>query len=131
MKCNLANSKTRNSFYFNAAEWIHSLKDLSLVLGTRIYDCIAAPQSAGVPSVITTIDSCTEGLAETLGLPRVKIHRLDPLHKPVVTSQIIDVSGLDLDAYRRRRSSLLWIYSRAITDSGLTLSPSLASFQAL
>ena len=126
IKHNLAKAGSKLNVYFNAVDWINSLRSSSLVLGTRIHGCIAALQS-GVPSVITTIDSRTEGLAETLAVPRVKIEQLDPLHKPVEPNQIIDLAGLDFNAYKKRRSCLLGTYSKAISDFGLTLSSRLVS----
>ena len=100
---------------------MQGLRSSSLVLGSHIHGCIVALQ-ASVPSAITTIDSRTEGLAETLGIPRVKINRLDPLRRSVTPNRIIDLAGLDYAAYLRRRSRLLSVYKESIVQFALTLS---------
>jgi len=121
VKRNLYRSGRNLRVYFNAPQWVESLKSSSLVLGTRIHGCIAALQ-AGTPSAITTIDSRTEGLAETLGIPRVKITRLDPLKRRISPSGVLDLSGLDFAPYLRRRGELWSIYKKSVLGFGLTLS---------
>lgn len=110
--------------YFNALEWIEDLRSCSVVLGTRIHGCIAALQ-AGTPSVITTIDSRTEGLAETLGIPRVALSRLEMSKRKLDPSVLVDKAGADFNPYIRRRQHLLSVYIKHIRDFGLTPSPRL------
>lgn len=110
--------------YFNAVEWIKDLQSCSVVLGTRIHGCIAALQ-AGTPSAITTIDSRTEGLAETLGIPRVALSRLDMSKRKLNPTAIVDRAGIDFKPYIRRRQHLLSAYIKHLRDFGLTPSPRL------
>jgi polysaccharide pyruvyl transferase WcaK-like protein len=110
--------------YFNALEWIEDLRSCSVVLGTRIHGCIAALQ-AGTPSVITTIDSRTDGLAETLGIPRVALSRLEMSKRKLDPSVLVDKAGTDFNPYIRRRQHLLSVYIKHIRDFGLTPSPRL------
>jgi hypothetical protein len=110
--------------YFNALEWIENLKSCSVVLGTRIHGCIAALQ-AGTPSVITTIDSRTAGLAETLGIPRVALSRLDISKRKLNPTALVDKTGVDFNPYIRRRQYLLSTYIKHLRGFGLTPSPRL------
>lgn len=118
---NLSKAGNRAKVYFNPIDWMQGLRSSSLVLGSRIHGCIVALQ-AGITSAITTIDSRTEGLAETLAIPRVKIDRRDPMKKSVTPSRIIDLAGLDYAPYFRRRSYLLSAYKSSVAQFGLTLS---------
>lgn len=124
IKYDIAQAWKRLRVYFSAPEWIDALKSSTLVLGTRIHGCIAALQ-AGTPSVITTIDSRTEGLAETLGIPRVSISRLNLPRDKADVSTILAYSGLDYAPYFRRRQQLLRDYMWHLSDFGLTISPRL------
>lgn len=125
VKRNLARSGRNLRVFFNAPEWIDGLKSSSLVLGTRIHGCIAALQ-AGTPSVITTIDSRTEGLAEVLGIPRVKISALNSMKRKASPEMILDLAGLDYAPYYLRRQQLLSVYTKSLTAFGLTLSSELS-----
>lgn len=127
IKQNLSTARHNLRVYFNALQWIDSLRSSSVVLGTRIHGCIAALQ-AGTPSAITTIDSRTQGLAETLGIPRVKISALNPLSRKIRPIDIIDEAGIGFAPYLRRRRELLSIYKQNLRGFGLTLSPRLQDF---
>lgn len=124
VKQNLSTAGRNLRVYFDALQWIDSLRSSSVVLGTRIHGCIAALQ-AGTPSAITTIDSRTDGLAETLGVPRVKISALSPLSRKVRPMDIVQEAGMEFTPYLRRRRELLSTYKQSLKDFGLTLSPRL------
>lgn len=124
IKNNLLKAGASLRVYFNALQWIEDLRTCSVVLGTRIHGCIAALQ-AGTPSVITTIDSRTEGLAEALGIPRVKLSQLNVSKRKLHPSALVDAAGTDFMPYVRRRQHLLSVYSKHLCDFGLTPSPRL------
>jgi hypothetical protein len=75
--------------------------------------------------VITTIESRTAGLAETLGIPRVALSRLDISKRKLIPTALVDKTGMDFNPYIRRRKYLLSAYINHLRDFGLTPSPRL------
>lgn len=94
-----------------------------MILGTRVHGCIVSLQ-ARTPSILTTIDSRTEGLAEMLAISRVKTEDLRRLPGGLTPQSLVDFAGLDFASYHVCRKYLYLQYQNILREFGATLTPS-------
>ncbi|MGJ8668075.1 MAG: polysaccharide pyruvyl transferase family protein [Oceanococcus sp.] len=65
---NPADYTDRFRVYCDIEKWIADLKQVDLVIGTRLHGCLLG-MAAGTPSILVTIDSRTNEIARHFGIP--------------------------------------------------------------
>lgn len=112
--------------YFDVEQWLTDAKTWDLVLGTRIHGTMVALQ-AGTPAVLTAIDFRTQGLAEQMSVPYLKLHDFLKWKKGAQPADMLANAKFNFNDYLKRRRELVSQYQRALSDFGLTLSDKLIS----
>ena len=117
----ISNWIAENSVYFADAQyWMHYCKRFSHVIGPR-YHGVALPIQVGVPGKVISIDSRTEELAKSTGVPSIS-------YKDVVGMSEDDIVAAsewtqeDADRYDRIRQENTKAYSRFLSAQGLPTS---------
>jgi hypothetical protein len=112
--------------YFDVPEWISNASSWDIVLGCRIHGAMAAIQ-AGVPAILTTIDSRTQGLADLMKIPHVHLNDTNKWKKNITIKDITSQVVVDYTEYLSKRSELMCYYADIVEKFGLTLSESFRS----
>ncbi len=107
--------------YFDVPCWLSDASSWDLALGCRIHGAMAAIQT-GVPAILTTVDSRTQGLAEIMKIPHLDLKKTFSWGNNVSIDAIIGEVPLDYSSYLLQRSLLMNLYSNVLLDFGLTLS---------
>jgi len=105
------------SFCFGSLfSWLEFLSAQDLVVGKRVHGCIAAMQ-CGVPAILIAHDTRTLELAETIGIPHVKLPFFEGGAASLETLlEAVEFSGAD---YARKRGSLRENLNAVCTLNGL------------
>ncbi len=83
-----------------------------------------AALQACTPTILTTIDARTQGLAEQMQIPHIHLEDTAHWKNGITVSQIIKETPLDYSAYLARRSDLAKLYAETLQKFGLTLTES-------
>jgi hypothetical protein len=110
-------------FFADAQNWMHYSRHFTLAIGPR-YHGVALPIQAGVPGKVISIDSRTEELAITTGIPTVKYTDVEGM----TAEQLISSCRWSLsDAlhYDKTRAINAKHYQGFFANNNLTLNPEL------
>lgn len=106
--------------FADAQNWMHYSKHFTLAMGPR-YHGVALPIQAGVPGKVISIDSRTEELSVTTGIPTVKYTEVEQLSAEELISSCRWTQA-DADNYDDVRSKNAVNYKQFLTDNGLPVS---------
>ncbi len=97
--------------------WMDHVRQFDFVVGTRFHGAMLAIQ-AGVPAGCITIDSRTEEMCQTMGIPYCNYRKIDGLTRDTV----LDFFPFDPDNYRETRRTLLDRYLKIYADADIAIS---------
>lgn len=102
--------------------WMNHVRQFDFVVGTRFHGAMLAIQ-AGVPAGCITIDSRTEEMCQTMGIPYCNYRKIDGLTRDTV----LDFFPFDPDNYRETRRTLLDRYLKIYADADIAISDHLSA----
>ena len=111
-------------FFADAQNWMHYARHFTLALGPR-YHGVALPIQAGVPGKVICIDSRTEELAVTTGIPVIPYKDIESLSADALIHQCL-WKNEDAETYDNVRLLNAKNYVEFLTNNGLTYNPRLA-----
>ena len=112
--------RSHGVLFADAQNWMHYSKHFTLAMGPR-YHGVALPIQAGVPGKVISIDSRTEELSVTTGIPTVKYTEVEQLSAEELISSCRWTQA-DADNYDNVRSKNAVNYKQFLTDNGLPVS---------
>jgi hypothetical protein len=104
-------------YFADAQNWMHYSKHFSMVIGPR-YHGVALPVQTGVPGKVIAIDSRTEELSSTTGIPFVRYKDVES-HTAEELIQICRWEQQDADFYDEQRSKNAQGYMPFLEANGL------------
>lgn len=110
--------------FADAQNWMHYSKHFTLAMGPR-YHGVALPIQAGVPGKVISIDSRTEELSVTTGIPTVKYKDVEHLNAGELVKHC-RWTQQDADTYDTVRSQNATNYKGFLTNNGLPVSESIS-----
>lgn len=119
----------RHSVYFlEAPLWMRYLDRFDLVVGPR-YHGVALGIQMGIPGAVVSIDARTEELAETTGVPCIRLEDANSMRPEelVLAAKWSPEQALHFDEKRRQAADN---YRQLFADQGLPISAHLASITA-
>lgn len=126
-RSNFPEFKKRMRAYFDVPCWLDDAACWDIAFGSRIHGAMAALQAC-TPAVLTTIDSRTQGLAEQMQIPHVRLEDSAHWESGVSVAKIMAEAAPCFSTYLDRRSALAKSYADILQSFGLTLSE---GFQAM
>ncbi|GGW92539.1 polysaccharide pyruvyl transferase family protein [Alteromonas halophila] len=111
-------------FFADAQNWMHYSRHFTLAIGPR-YHGVALPIQAGVPGKVISIDSRTEELALTTGIPTMRYTDIDDLN----ADELIKASRwkqADADNYDAVRTKNAINYQRFLEGNNLPVNQAIA-----
>ena len=104
-------------FFADAQNWMHYSKHFTLAIGPR-YHGVALPIQAGVPGKVISIDSRTEELSVTTGIPTVKYKEVEHMD----ADQLVEFcrwKNEDASNYDTVRKDNAIRYASFLSDNGI------------
>ena len=111
--------------FADAQNWMHYSKHFTLAMGPR-YHGVALPIQAGVPGKVISIDSRTEELSVTTGIPTVKYTEVESLSANKLI-QSCRWTQADADNYDTVRSNNAINYKNFLKANNLPVSDAISS----